>query len=118
MDLDELVQHWTLLDDERELAAGKRGPTRLGFALLLKFYAGAGRFPRGRSELAGDAVEFVARQPGVPASDLGFYEWSGHTSEYQGAGPPPLLVPGVQRRGRRQAHRMAGRQRLPGRAPR
>jgi hypothetical protein len=30
MDLDELVQHWTLLDDERELTAGKRGPTRLG----------------------------------------------------------------------------------------
>ena len=85
MDLDELVQHWTLLDDERELAAGKRGPTRLGFALLLKFYAGAGRFPRGRSELADDAVEFVARQPGVPASDLGFYEWSGHTSEYHRA---------------------------------
>jgi hypothetical protein len=85
MDLDELVEHWTLLDDERELAAGKRGPTRLGFALLLKFYAGAGRFPRGRSELAGDAAEFVARQPGVPASDLGFYEWSGHTSEYHRA---------------------------------
>ena len=85
MDLDELVEHWTLLDDERELAAGKRGPTRLGFALLLKFYAGAGRFPRGRSELADDAVEFVARQPGVPASDLGFYEWSGHTSEYHRA---------------------------------
>jgi hypothetical protein len=66
MDLDELVQHWTLLDDERELAAGKRGPTRLGFALLLKFCAGTGRFPRGRSELADDTVEFVARQPGVP----------------------------------------------------
>ena len=84
MDLAELVEHWTLLDDERELAAGKRGPTRLGFALLLKFHAGAGRLLGGRSELAGDTVEFVARQPGVPASDLGFYEWSGHTSEYQG----------------------------------
>jgi len=35
MDLDELVDHWTLLKDERELVAGKRGPTRLGFALLL-----------------------------------------------------------------------------------
>ena len=31
VDLDELVEHWTLLDDERELIAGKRGPTRLGF---------------------------------------------------------------------------------------
>jgi len=49
MDLDELVDHWTLLKDERELVAGKRGPTRLGFALLLKFYARAGRFPRGRA---------------------------------------------------------------------
>ncbi len=45
VDLDELVEHWTLLDDERELIAGKRGPTRLGFAVLLKFYARAGRFP-------------------------------------------------------------------------
>jgi len=82
MDLDELVDHWTLLKDERELVAGKRGPTRLGFALLLKFYARAGRFPRGRAELDDDAVAFVARQVGVPASDLGFYEWSGSAIEY------------------------------------
>ena len=27
--LHELVDHWTVLDDERELIAGKRGPTRL-----------------------------------------------------------------------------------------
>jgi hypothetical protein len=38
LDLDELVEHWTLLDDERVLIAGKRGPTRLGFTLLLKVY--------------------------------------------------------------------------------
>jgi len=69
----------------RSWPPGKRGPTRLGFALLLKFYADAGRFPRGRSELADDAAEFVARQVGVPASDLGLYEWSGHTFEYHRA---------------------------------
>jgi hypothetical protein len=74
VDLDELVEHWTLVEDERELVAGKQGPTRLGFALLLKFYIRAGRFPRGRAELDDDAVAFVARQVGVPASDLGFYE--------------------------------------------
>jgi len=55
MDLDELAWHWTLLKDERELVAGKRGPTRLGFALLLKFYARAGRFPRGRTSSPTDA---------------------------------------------------------------
>jgi hypothetical protein len=32
MDLDELVDHWTLLKDEQELVAGKRGPTRLADA--------------------------------------------------------------------------------------
>ena len=85
MDLDELGDHWTLLKDERELVAGKRGPTRLGFAVLLKFYARAGRFPRGRAELDDEAVAFVARQVGVPASDLGFYEWTGSTIEYHRA---------------------------------
>jgi hypothetical protein len=77
--LDELVDHWTVLDDERNLIAGKRGPTRLGFTLLLKFYTQHGRFPSGRSGLPDEAVEFVARQVKVPASDLGFYEWSGST---------------------------------------
>jgi len=72
MDLDELVEHWTLLDDERELVTGKRGPTRLGFALLLKFYAQAGRFPRGRAELDDDAIAFVGRQVGCARIRPGF----------------------------------------------
>ncbi len=38
-----------------------------------------GRFPRGRSELHSDPVEFVARQLGVGAGSVGFYEWSGRT---------------------------------------
>ena len=49
----------------------ERGAARLGFALLLKFYARAGRFPRGRAELDDDAMAFVAHQVGVPASDPG-----------------------------------------------
>ena len=77
--LDELVEHWTVLDDERKLIAGKRGPTRLGFTLLLKFFTQHGRFPSGRSELPDEAVEFIARQVKVPAADRGFYEWSGST---------------------------------------
>ncbi len=85
MDLDELVEFWTLLDDERDLVAGKRGATRLGFALVLKFYVRHGRFPRGRAELPADAVEFVARQVKVDAWELAFYEWSGRTAEYHRA---------------------------------
>jgi len=60
--LDELVERWTVLADDQDLIAGKRGPTRLGFALLLKFFTQYGRFPEGRSELPDEAVEWVARQ--------------------------------------------------------
>jgi len=42
VEVDELVEHWTVLEDEQQLVAGKRGATRLGFALLLKFYTRSG----------------------------------------------------------------------------
>src|ERR1039457_5815291 len=35
---DELILHWTLQPDERPLLGNKTGATRLGFALLLKFF--------------------------------------------------------------------------------
>jgi len=85
MDPDELIDRWTLLPDDHALLQGKAPDNRLGFSLLLKFYAHAGRFPRGRSEIPEEAVEYVARQVGVPAGDLGFYEWSGRTIERQRA---------------------------------
>jgi hypothetical protein len=79
MDLDELVEHWTVLDDERALVDAKYGGTRLGFALLLKYYTRYGRFPSGRAELADAAIEFVARQLQVPAVDIAAYEWTGRS---------------------------------------
>jgi Resolvase, N terminal domain/Domain of unknown function (DUF4158) len=81
----ELVEHWTLLDGDRALVAGKRGATRLGFALLLKFYTCHGRFPNGPDELREEAVEFVARQIHVAPGELPTCEWSGRTIEYHRA---------------------------------
>jgi hypothetical protein len=76
---DELIDRWTLVDDELALVAGKRGATRLGFALLLRFYTQQGRFPRGRSEIPDSAIEYVSWQVGVAATDVAFYDWSGRT---------------------------------------
>jgi hypothetical protein len=74
----DLIEHWTLLPEETNLLAGKHdGPTKLAFALLLKFYGRFGRFPRGRAELRDEVVEFVAAQVKVPAVDLGLYAWTG-----------------------------------------
>lgn len=81
-DIDELIEFWTLLDEDRELLVGKRGGSALGFALLLKHYSHVGRFPRGRPDLPDAVIEFVARQVGVDAAELSFYEWSGRTIEY------------------------------------
>lgn len=74
-----------MLDDERQLVAGKRGSTKLGFALLLKFYGRSGRFPTGRAEMASAAVEFMAKQMQVDPRELRDYEWSGSTIAYHRA---------------------------------
>jgi hypothetical protein len=81
LDLDELVEHWTVLDDERALVDAKHGASRLGFAVLLKHYTRHGRFPNGRAELPDAAIEFVARQLQVPCVDVGAYEWTGRSIE-------------------------------------
>jgi hypothetical protein len=76
---DELIGNWTLVGDELEQLSGRRGATKLGFALLLRFYAVHGRFPAGRSEIPDQVVAHVARLVNVPPDELGFYEWDGRT---------------------------------------
>ncbi len=65
---EDLLAAWTLVDTDWELVANKAGATRLGFALLLKFFEFEARFPRDRGELPAAAVAYVAEQVGVPAS--------------------------------------------------
>ena len=87
IDLDELVDHWTVLDDERALVEATYGGTRVGFALLLKYYTRHSRFPAERVHLPDAAIEFVARQQQVPETDIDAYEWTGRSIERQGPDP-------------------------------
>ena len=64
-----LEEAWTLGPDEHALLSGKRGANRLGFAVLVRFFAKEGRFPEPREETDGRAVAVVARQVGVGAKD-------------------------------------------------
>ena len=59
---DELLEHWTLLPGEKRLLANKSGATRLGFAVLLKFFQHEGRFPGQRQDVPGTVVGYIARQ--------------------------------------------------------
>jgi hypothetical protein len=74
-----------LLEADWELVANKAGATRLGFALLLKFFELKARFPRDRGELPAAAVTFVAEQLGVPAGELAGYDWAGRSIKYHRA---------------------------------
>ena len=63
----------------------KTAASRLGFALLLKYFELEGRFPESREELPQAAVDYVAGLVGVDPSALAKYAWSGRTIEYHRA---------------------------------
>jgi TnpA family transposase len=79
---DELIDVWTLVDADWRLVANKHGATRLGFALLLKFFESEARFPEDLDELPAAAVAYVAEQVKVPAVKLGEYGWSDRAATY------------------------------------
>lgn len=79
---EELIASWTLIDRDWELLANKSGATRLGFALLLRFFDLEARFPAHPGELPQAAVEYVAGQVKVPPDAVADYEWSGRTIKY------------------------------------
>ena len=81
---EELQEAWTLGPDEHALLSGKRGPTRLGFAVTLRFFARHGRFPD-PGEIDEDAVEYVASQVDVAGSEYRAYDHRGRTAEYHRA---------------------------------
>src|SRR5271156_2596667 len=58
-ELEELIACWTLDEEEFALLANKSGATRLGFAVLLKYFEQEARFPR-REDVPRAAVDFVA----------------------------------------------------------
>jgi TnpA family transposase len=82
---EELIGCWTLVEEDQRLVGNKTGASRLGFALLLKFFELEGRFPESRDEIPPAAVDYVAGLVRVDPSALAKYAWSGRTIEYHRA---------------------------------
>lgn len=82
---EELLEAWTLVEADWELVANKAGATRLGFALLLKFFELEARFPSDPGELPAAALAYVAAQVQVPAEQFRAYSWSGRSVTYHRA---------------------------------
>ena len=82
---EELVEHWTVDVEDRILLSNKTGATRLGFAVLLKFFQQEGRFPQQKNEVPGIVIAFLATQVGVAPEAYVQYAWQGRTIEYHRA---------------------------------
>ena len=82
---EELVEHWTLMPPELELLANKTGATRLGFALLLKFFQHQARFPKDAQEIPETVITYVAKQTNVEPELHRQYDWYGRSIKYHRA---------------------------------
>src|ERR1700694_5634639 len=78
---EELLEHFTLLPGELAAVGNKTGPTRLGFAVLLKCLQYEGWFPRSRQEVTPEVVRYLSTQVGVDAALFAHYAWEGRTIE-------------------------------------
>ncbi|MBO0780742.1 MAG: DUF4158 domain-containing protein [Ktedonobacteraceae bacterium] len=76
---EDLIEHWMLSVWDLAQLGNKTGATRLGFALLLKFFQREARFPAFKNDLPGIVITFVATQVGVSADAYLQYDWQGRT---------------------------------------
>src|SRR5258705_10505658 len=76
---DELIDEWTLSPDEELLLRNKAGATRLGFAVLLKYFQHEGRFPERKQDVPAAEVAHIAKLARVTPDHYLQYTWSGRT---------------------------------------
>ena len=81
-ELDELIEHSTLMPQEMRLVGNKAGGTRLGFSVMLKYFQHEGRFPNHRIEVPNVVVEYIAKQIGCSPDLFPLYDWAGRTASY------------------------------------
>ncbi|THG92329.1 transposase [Alkalihalobacillus alcalophilus ATCC 27647 = CGMCC 1.3604] len=65
---DELLEHFVVVPIERKLIGNKTGTSRLGFAVLLKYFQQEARFPSKKQDIPKVVVEFIAQQLGLSSA--------------------------------------------------
>lgn len=73
--LEDLIECWTLDEEELALLTNKSGATRRGFAVILNFFEQEARFPR-REDIPRAAVEFMAGWMWIGNSALVTAPWN------------------------------------------
>ena len=80
-DEQELAEHWSLTHDEFELLRNRTERSRIGFAVLLKFFQVEGRFPSDRKEVPAVALDYLGDQLEASSKAFSEYDWSGRSGK-------------------------------------
>lgn len=80
-DEQELAEHWSLTPDDLKWVQNRTARSRLGFAVLLKFFHMEGRFPVERQEIPTRVLEYLSNQLDVSREAFTEYPLSGRSSE-------------------------------------
>lgn len=78
-DVDDILQHFTLLPEEVSFLGSNDPHNQLGKALLLKFFQHEGRFPESKADLPSAFIEYVAQQLSLSPEAIQAYQWDGRT---------------------------------------
>ena len=80
-DEQELAEHGSLTHDEFELLRNRTERSRIGFAVLLKFFQVEGRFPSDRKEVPAVALDYLGDQLEASSKAFSEYDWSGRSGK-------------------------------------
>ncbi|SPF41515.1 transposase [Candidatus Desulfosporosinus infrequens] len=81
-EIDELIEHFTFLPHELQQIGNKTGETRIGFAVLFKFFQFEARFPTNKYEVPKVVINYIAKQIDSSQELYARYDWSGRSIKY------------------------------------
>ena len=84
-DSEELIEFFTFTKKELEILKNKSDETKLGFAILFKFFQYNGRFPTHKKEISKDIIKFISKQLKIKAVTFNSYNWKSRTIKYHRA---------------------------------
>lgn len=76
VNLEELVESYTLSSDEKKLIGQKAGANRIGFGVLFKIFQNQGRFVFDHGEVPKEVVQYVAKQIETDERLFDLYDFS------------------------------------------
>ncbi|MGW8960059.1 DUF4158 domain-containing protein [Paenibacillus sp. NPDC055715] len=75
-ELDELIEHFTILPYEMKLVENKLAENKIGFAVLLKFFQNEARFPTHKFEVPKAVISYIAKQIFCESELYAQYDWN------------------------------------------